>query len=973
MCIYPYMHNRHYAKLCTYHYQIRQGCSLMANPIISIINSFRGGNTTGDNGAPSASGTVSNTIIGAAEASKSQATNTTNASQNTRPTPGRKNYGRKDDERDESAGAQALTQSLNSSSSTSSSKSSNWRNSSEGVAISLGTATDSQKITAMEKGATAQNVGFTNADAVPSGKYINSSGKLADTSELLKNATVERTTTSSDGKQITVKTKFNDLTPEEQSEYDIDAFTDSVIRENLQKQQKANVEISSTIAPDVGAVKYQRNYQDSGNISANQKSRQEERIKILENARDDLVIGNLWTTIESLIWNPDGSFNFRDNLFEQIGDYDEADNSGNYRAQKAISAAVEIPSYFIGGGVIGSGTKIVQIGINKLGATKIGGKIVDVATTPIVNPASIVNPITKVTSGTNEALDIALKRVETPSISAGISKIASPQAVIADIMGAKKGVNAIDNFAKTKLPAIIEATTTPTAAAVNIGTVVYGADVASRIASQPTTEKKIEQAAAIALKEIPFGAVGAITGYGAVDRMAAKLSTIGKTEIPFDKIGVKGIPLGDYTTKSLQTSFEQNKLIPEPFKIARTENPYYPKTSASLNPDATNYIEAWHATGNGQYFGKHLTVGKSESELSGIYTAPKLVSHFLGESSYTPKPSLFVREFGRSPESKAINFRVAPKVKILDWSKAARDAGKNPDEVLRDPDLRKKVGDAYIARYSNLGDITAPMMKKEYEAIITPGSEFRRLRRKYYTTYEGRVIPIEEYKLSFHSQIERSAKEKGTALGEALANKLSSRLEFKQEKITAPKIKSTSVSSSYRGKTKPPQVPAYSSYHPANFETVKLPHSYTVSHKLPSEYKLTPASSLSPISSSVSYVASSVSSLTSSIKKPTSSSISKKAGKATSISYNYGGYKPSIISPGYSKKKEETKGKDPAYYKALRTGRIDHLSIKDPLEFFGTGKSMTNRTRPDRVFSKELLYITEGQIGTKKPKGRKRK
>lgn len=858
--------------------------------------------TSGNKGAPAATGNTSDTTIAAAQAETTTPAPPTPASQNTRPTPGKK--------RQDSAGAQALTQNINSSntptpsSPSSSPKTTNWRNTEAGEAISLGTATDTQKIEALEQGATAQNVGFTNVDALPDGKYINSSGKLDDTANLLKNATVEQTQTAADGSTITYQTSFDTLSEEQKAQYDTEAYADAVSRENIEKQTP-KYEIRTT-TPESSRFAFLIETARGTTSTPGLREAAIEEQKVAN--REDLVIGNFYTAGETLFTNPTGSINLQDNIFEQLDDWDAYDGSGDYRKAKSIAAAVELPTYFISGGLAGGGAKAAQIGINKLGATKVGGKIVDVATRPIVKPASITNP---------------------------------------------------------KLTAVLEITTTPTALAVNAGTVAYGVDVGSRIAAQPTTEKRLEQAAAIALKEIPSGAIGAIKGFTATEKIADKLSTIGKTEIPYKEIVAPGIPLGDYKPAQLQKSFEQNRLIPEPYKIARSENPRNYRGSVSLNLDRTDFIEAFHATGSGQYFGKRVTVAEGSSEVSGLWTAPKAVEHFLGDLDNTsPRFAILAREFGRAPQSKILDIRADPKIKFLDWDKAAREAGYSRGQVMRDPELRKEVGDAYIEKYTEFGEAISPSLKNEYEAVFKPGTELKRLRRKYYTRApSGKVIPIDEYKVA----------NKPNAL---------SRLEAKQEKAikTTDKDYDTATfkalsSSSSKSRTDRPQLPAFSAYRPARVEAVKIP-SYTktsgnssiktqlpasFSSSIPSESRAPP-----PLSSRL------LSAGPSSVKKGASSAISNKTGKSSATPYSYSGYKPGIAYPGDVRKKKEPRAKEPEYYTAARVGRIDRLSIVDPAEMIGRG-SLTDRSRPDRVFSREVLYIADGQIGTKKPKGRIRK
>lgn len=1027
----------------------------MANMFLDAVNRIKN-LTPGNKGAPAATGNTSDTTIAAASAESKPSTPSTPASQNTRPTPGKNNYGRKDDKRDESAGAQALTQNINPSTTKTPSytSSTNWRNTEAGEAISLGTATDAQKIEALEQGATAQNVGFTNVDALPDGKYINNSGKLDDTANLLKNATVEQTQTAADGSTITYQTSFDTLSEEQKAQYDTEAYADAVSRENIEKQTP-KYEIRTT-TPESSRIAFQIETARGTTSTPGLREAAIEEQKVAN--RENLVIGNFYTAGETLFTNPNGSINLQDNIFEQLDDWDAYDGSGDYRKAKSIAAAVELPTYFIGGGLAGGGAKAAQIGINKLGATTAGKKIVDVATSPIVKADSVVSPILAKTETIGKKLDttleivngvdtkvdkavgftsellpfdnlvysvadasrplnIAANSVKTANLltvnipaldlatSAGKNLLidalkygydagspvavkaselllnplvkewqvveASSKIVRSPIIATKtslevsrKGVYAVDAFTRKKLPVIMNAVTTPTALAVNAGTVAYGVDVGSRIAAQPTTEKRLEQAAAIALKEIPFGAAGAIKGFTATEKIADKLSTIGKTEIPYKEIVAPGIPLGDYKPAQLQKSFEQNRLIPEPYKIARSENPRNYRGSVSLNPDRTDFIEAFHATGSGQYFGKRVTVAEGSSEVSGLWTAPKAVEHFLGDLDNTsPRFAILAREFGRTPQSKILDIRADPKIKFLDWDKAAREAGYSRGQVMRDPELRKEVGDAYIEKYTEFGEAISPSLKNEYEAVFKPGTELKRLRRKYYTRApSGKVIPIDEYKVT----------NKSNAL---------SRPEAKQEKAikTTDKDYDTAtfkaLSSYSKSRTNRPQLPAFSAYRPARVEAVKIP-SYTKMSGNSSIKTQLPATLSSPLSPSATRVVSPLSprlsSVPSSVKKSQSSTISNKTGKSSASPYSYSGYKPGFAYPGDVRKKKEPRAKEPEYYTAARVGRIDRLSIVDPAEMIGRG-SLTDRSRPDRVFNREVLYITDGQIGTKKPKGRIRK
>lgn len=893
----------------------------MANMFIEAVNKIQN-LTSGNKGAPAATGNTSDTTIAAAQAETTTPAPSTPASQNTRPTPGKK--------RQDSAGAQALTQNINSSttqtpsSPSSSPKTTNWRNTEAGEAISLGTATDTQKIEALEQGATAQNVGFTNVDALPDGKYINSSGKLDDTANLLKNATVEQTQTAADGSTITYQTSFDTLSEEQKAQYDTEAYADAVSRENIEKQTpktEINPSISLGIPLDGSSRQYRNALQNEialgKTITPGLRELAEEEQK--QAHRENLIYGNFYTFWETVLKNPDGSWNLggpmQDNLFEQLAEWDAYDGSGEYRKAKSIAAAVELPTYLIGGGLAGGAAKAAQIGITKFGATKVGGKIVDVATRPIIKPASIVNPATH-----------------------------------------------------PKIAAVIEGVTTPTAAAINIGSVSYAVDIGSRIAEQPTTDLKIQQALNIAIKEVPFGIAGASKAYDIASRLQSRAATKNLEYIPPGDISVDGIPVGFTSSETLPTAFKENTLIPAPYRVFGTDpvsaelgKGIYPR-NAKLNPKNSDFVEVWHATPTGEKFGKEFTIAPSMSEYDGLYAAPVLERYFLKDFGQSPRPSFFVSKFGRTTGESipsAINLRV-PGVRLIDWQKVAKDVNQPLSRVMLNTNLNERAANKFLETKADKGYLYLPLTKDEYEGVIPVGSRFVQLPTRYYTKgTSGRRIPIKEYKFE----------------GLDVNTKPVKIPEVKTETPkTSEKVKLLKTSS-YRKKDDRPQLPAFSAYRPARVEAVKIP-SYTKTSGNSSIKTQLPASFSSSLPSD-SRVASPLSSRLSSagpssVKKGASSAISNKTGKSSATPYSYSGYKPGIAYPGDIRKKKEPRAKEPEYYTAARVGRIDRLSIVDPAEMIGRG-SLTDRSRPDRVFSREVLYITDGQIGTKKPKGRIRK
>jgi hypothetical protein len=72
------------------------------------------------------------------------------------------------------------------------------------------------------------------------------------------------------------------------------------------------------------------------------------------------------------------------------------------------------------------------------------------------------------------------------------------------------------------------------------------------------------------------------------------------------------------------------------------------------------------------------------------------------------------------------------------------------------------------------------------------------------------------------------------------------------------------------------------------------------------------------------------------------------------------------------KKKDEKKELDFGTFRAIKTQRIDHFGIYDPLEFLGKG-SMTKRSRPELTNFKRTIYEVDGGYQTRKPKGRTRR
>lgn len=79
-------------------------------------------------------------------------------------------------------------------------------------------------------------------------------------------------------------------------------------------------------------------------------------------------------------------------------------------------------------------------------------------------------------------------------------------------------------------------------------------------------------------------------------------------------------------------------------------------------------------------------------------------------------------------------------------------------------------------------------------------------------------------------------------------------------------------------------------------------------------------------------------------------------------------------SPNKKRSDEDSdrRKEDKDFFRAIKTQRIDHFGIYDPLEFLGKG-SMTKRSRPELTNFKRTIYEVDGGYQTRKPKGRTRR
>ena len=710
----------------------------------------------------------------------------------------------------------------------------NWRNSPAGVSISLGTATPNQKSEAISQGASPQNVGVYETNL---SKGLNSKAGIYDVGINIESS-----------QTVTQTRPLNFITAEQ-----------------AQKFYDASGGMKLTGTPDARQII---------------ETQTDRAIK------QDPIIGNTYTTAQTLFTDPVGRPNLQNNLFEQFEAYDKYDGSGSQRKTAAILTAVEIPSYVVGGGVAGVGTRAVQTGLTKLSATKLGGVAVKAATSPISKNVPI-----------------------------------SPATVAANSVSG-----------------------------------VYLGDTAYRILSQPTAEGKISTAGNIALKEIPAGVFGAVKGYTATAQLVNRLRTVGKTEIPAEKVKVPGIPLGNFNSEQLAKSFEKNILSPRPFKFARATNDVGKDTASTVSAKLNKLddrFELYHVTPTGQYFGRKFTVRGSDSEFDILYSAPKAIEHFFYGSTNDVKvtPSFFIRDF-QPAESPAILNLKSRGVKPIDWKKAADSVGRSVNEVKANPTLRKTAFDNFVISEEtrNPGFAYMPMIKKEYEAGIPKGTTFKRSAKRYYTKVQNTRVPIYEFEPIGYTAPKTNPRPTGSRFRTPSSGKSGNSKNY---------VPAASPVSFYSGARSPAK--AY------NYNSAGIPASlYTGSQESSKTSAVTYDTPVSVVKTADFGVSPSVGKLYNSItqQKATPQKFSISPSEYLSRSSNQ------LIKR--QKKTADERKKTEKLYSAVRTGRIDHLSIKDPLEFYGTGKSITNRIRPDRVLNKQALYFVDNAITTRRPTGRRK-
>lgn len=455
--------------------------------------------------------------------------------------------------------------------------------------------------------------------------------------------------------------------------------------------------------------------------------------------------------------------------------------------------------------------------------------------------------------------------------------------------------------------------------------------------------------AANAILSLPLAIAGGGAGYKLAEKVAGAIKTRGLTYIPAEKYTVEGIPLSNQLTQdNLAVSFEKNIFYPKPDKFAETNKAIQDvSSSAKLPKHPSQTVNApkqmYHASN--KPFGKEFEVMESKSEIKSImYGAPKAETYFTRISGEAESKPGLLFNIEPSTGGEILNLK-GTTVKKVDYDIAARDLGIPIDKIKASPYLQYKSADYYIQEYGKQGEFYIPGIKAEYEAGTKAGTRYKRLPARYYTEVNGIKVRISEYE---------------------------------------PVLTETAAPQAARGKAGKPQKVSYTGY---SGKPQEIPVSYSlgVSSKLQTSFK---ESSRRAEKTTKQVYSSrlgkpsvgSYSSLLGGGKRSTASGVES----ISSIVYG-GNPQRGISSTAYSSKKkkqgqpgqlrkkhDDNRGTDIDFYSAARRGRIDHLSIVDPLEFLGRG-SMTNRKRADVTLDKQKIYLVDSNISLTKPAGRRRK
>lgn len=284
----------------------------------------------------------------------------------------------------------------------------------------------------------------------------------------------------------------------------------------------------------------------------------------------------------------------------------------------------------------------------------------------------------------------------------------------------------------------------------------------------------------------------------------------------------------------------------------------------------------------------------SESELPGLYVAPDLSPKFLGVTkNERPVFSLNPFETLRPTATNLIGDFELPKG--VEYGSKVNP--KNLPKLREFFESEAKPGTAYVT-----------FIKGEKEAIFTPGTKFESLSTRYYFDFEGRKIPIKEYKaltgstkgkkIVTYEDIISSSRDIGSSPRYSLFDLpkmnlgLSSSYKSSSKSYNIPSLKYSSPSSSYISKT---------SYYPKVSISGTKSSSYSNIGSFKS-FSISPSISSSKLTSDISYPSISTGSY-GSIGK---SKYSLYPSKSTYSSLDIPPY-PSIdsSSKGYGKKKKK--------------------------------------------------------------------
>lgn len=440
---------------------------------------------------------------------------------------------------------------------------------------------------------------------------------------------------------------------------------------------------------------------------------------------------------------------------------------------------------------------------------------------------------------------------------------------------------------------------------------------------------------------LPLAIAGGGLGYKTASKIEGEIKTKGLTYLPTEKYTVEGIPLSNKLNQdNLQVSFEKNIFYPKPDKIAETDKVVQDVSSSAKLPAHPNQetvadFQIYHATN--KPFGKEFEVAESQSEIKNLmYGAPKAETYFTRISAETEvMPGLF---FDLHPSSggEILNIK-GTAVKKIDYKVAARDLNIPEEKLMQSRNLQYKAADYYVSKYGKNGEFYIPAIKAEYEAGPKAGTKYRRLPSRFYTDVHGVKVKISEYE------------------------------PVLTDSPSLPKTQSQKSIKNYYSSEY--SVGYYPGFYSKLNSSVRSRRNRIYESSVFSEnggYSASSTRSSSSRHSGISNTGSSISAKTSALSSIIYGGKSSRTGVSSVL--NNGARLTNPIRTS-KKKKEDKKGYDKDYYKAAKRGRIDHLSLVDPLEFLGRG-SLTNRNRADVTMYKKTIYLVDNEVSIVKPKGR---